>query len=85
MTACAKAVQQADGTLLLALDPTNKDLSTCAYTVDDGASTAWQQLGGMSVSDAQTVGLSVGVLWATAWAFKAIARVVTSGVNPESE
>ena len=84
MPVCARAVQQSDGTLLLALDPTNTNLSTCQYVVENGASNAWRELGRMGLQDAQQIGLSVGLLWATAWVFKTIARAIPSH-NNESE
>jgi len=37
MAVCARAVQQADSTLVLALDPTAADLSACPYVVQSGA------------------------------------------------
>jgi len=85
MPVCAKAIQQPDGTLLLALDPANTNLSTCQYQVDDGASNAWRELGNMSLSDAQTVTIAVGVMWASAWAFKAIGRAIGPASSHESE
>lgn len=84
MPVCARAVQQPDGTLLLALDPTNTNLSTCAYVVEDGASNAWRELGSLSLQDAQTVGFSVGLFWVGAWAFKTIGRAIPS-YDSESE
>lgn len=76
MPVCARAVQQPDGTLVLALDPTVQDLSTCAYVVDDGASNAWRELGNMSIQDAETIGIGVSIVWAIAWGFRAIRTAV---------
>jgi hypothetical protein len=81
MAVCAKAIQQADGTLLLALDPTRTDLSTCPYVVDDGASNAWRELGNMSIENAQQIGVLVGVLWAGAWGFRAIRKALSIDVT----
>ena len=81
MPVCARAIQQADGTLLLALDPTNPNLSTCPYLVDDGASNSWRELGNMSSQDALVVSGAVGLFWAGAWAFKNIGRVVSLSSN----
>lgn len=78
MPVCAKAIQQPDGTLLLALDPTNPDLSTCPYVVDDGASNAWRELGNMSIDNAAVIGMSVMAVWAVAWGFKAITRAISN-------
>lgn len=85
MAVCAQAVQQADGTLLLALDPTAKDLSTCPYVVQDGAMNAWQELGNLSIENAQTVGLMVGAVWATAFAFRVLIRTLAINQNESPE
>lgn len=77
MPVCARAIQQADGTLLLALDPTVNDLSTCPYVVEDGASNAWRELGNMSIENASVIGIGVGVVWAVAWGFKALIQAVS--------
>lgn len=84
MPVCARAIQQPDGTLVLALDPTNPDLSTCPYVVDDGASNAWRELGNMSIENAQVIGISVGCAWAVAWGFKALVKAVSIN-DPERE
>lgn len=78
MPVCARAIQQPDGTLLLALDPANTNLATCPYVVEDGASNAWRELGNMSLDNAQEIGFSVGLLWIGAWAFKTIGRAIPS-------
>jgi hypothetical protein len=83
MPVCARAIQQPDGTLVLALAPTVTDLSTCPYLVEDGASNAWRELGNMSIEDAQVIGVAVGLLWAGAWGFKAIRKAIS--LNPESD
>lgn len=85
MAVCARAVQQADGTLLLALDPTAQDLSTCPYVVQDGAMNAWQELGNLSIENAHVIGLSVGAVWAVAFTFRALARFLSSNQNESSE
>jgi hypothetical protein len=82
---CVKAVQQADGTTLLALDTTNTNLSTCAYQVEDGSSNAWRELGSMTSSDAQVVAIAIGGFWAIAWVFKQIGSVIGSPSTPESD
>lgn len=78
MGVCAKAIAQPDGTLLLALDPTVTDTSTCAYVVETGASNAWSELGNMSVQDAQTISVYVGLVWAVAWGFRAVRESIFS-------
>ena len=84
MAVCARAVQQADGTLLLALDPTVTDLSTCAYLVEDGASNAWRELGNMSIENAQLIGMYVGGVWAVAYTFRLLRKAVSTFENTES-
>lgn len=84
MAVCARAVQQADGTLLLALDPTAEDLSTCPYVVDDGASNAWRELGNMSIENAQVIGVSVGAVWAVAYSFRLLIKAVSTFEGPET-
>lgn len=81
MAACAKAVQLPDGTLVLALDPVAQDLSTCAYVVEDGASNAWRELGSMSLDNAQHIGMSVGILWAGAYAVRIVIRALSLNDN----
>lgn len=84
MPVCARAVQQPDGSLLLALDPTNSDLSTCPYVVDDGASNAWRELGNMSIENAQVISVAVGLVWAGAWGIKALVKAVSIN-DPDRE
>lgn len=84
MPVCARAIQQPDGTLLLALDPTNQNLSTCQYLVEDGASNAWRELGNLSLQNAQEISVAVGLLWAMAWGFRTIGKAIPSESN-ESE
>lgn len=83
MGVCAKTVRQDDGTLLLALDPSVTDTSTCAYVVETGASNAWSELGNMSIQNAELIGAYVGVVWALAFGFKAIRKSIS--VNEEKE
>lgn len=85
MGVCAKAIQQQDGTLLLALDPTVTDTSTCAYVVETGGSNAWRELGNMSIGDAQVISAYVAGVWAVAWGFRAIRKAIslTDGVSHE--
>ena len=77
MGVCAKAVQQPDGTLLLALDPAVTDTSTCAYVVETGASNVWTELGNMSMQNAQEISAYVGFLWAIAWGLRAIRDAIS--------
>lgn len=85
MGVCAKTVQQPDGTLLLALDPSVTDTSTCAYVVETGASNAWTELGNMSMENAQEISAYVGLLWAIAWGLRALRNSMSlnEGINDE--
>lgn len=85
MPVCARAIQQPDGTLLLALDPTTPDLSTCAYVVEDGASNAWRELGNMSIENANTIGLSVGAVWAIAFSFRVLVQALNLRTSERDE
>lgn len=82
MGVCAKAIQQPDGTLLLALDPSITDTSTCAYVVETGASNAWRELGNMSISDAQVISAYAAGVWAIAWGFRQIRKSIPSYEGP---
>lgn len=82
MTACVKAVAT-DGGMVLMLDPTVSDLSQCAYTVEDGSSTAWRELGSLSLQNAVDITFSIVLLWAGAFAFKLVRRALDIGDEKE--
>lgn len=82
MAACVKAVQQADGTLALQLDPTAQDLTTCSYVVESGAELSNSFLQ-MSASDGATYGAEVVSVWVAAFAVRAIVRVIHQGSSNE--
>lgn len=75
MPVCVVPVQSG-GALVLTLDPTNTDISSCTYIIEDGASNAWRELGNMSIENATQIGVSMGVVWAIAWGFKQMVRLV---------
>ncbi|WP_426161646.1 hypothetical protein [Pseudoduganella sp. R-34] len=81
MAVCLRTVQQSDGTLLLALDPSVTNTATCAYVAESGASNAWQELGNMSIRDAEVISLNIGWVWAVAWGWKAISRAISLNVE----
>lgn len=85
MAVCARAVQQPDGTLLLALDPTATDLSTCPYVVQDGAMNAWHELGNLSIANAETIGLGIGVVWGVAFTFRVLIRTLSLNQHESPE
>lgn len=86
MAVCAKAVQQPDGSFLLGLDPAVTDLTTCAYVVETGGASGWRELGNMSIENAAEISGYVGVVWAIAWGFRAIAKslFLPESVNHEN-
>lgn len=77
-------VQESPGGPLVP-DPTNSNFSTCAYVVESGAeySQGWNALGSLSIADAQTIGLQIGVVWAVAYGFKLLARYIYSNWSSE--
>ena len=80
MPACARAVQQADGSFALVLDPSASDLSTCAYVVQTGA-----ELGNSLVSFSASDGalLSSGVIscWLAAYGIRSLIEVIRGSTN----
>lgn len=80
MPACARAVQQADGSLALVLDPSATDLSTCPYVVQTGA-----ELGNSLVSFSASDGalLSSGVIscWLAAYGIRSVIEVIRGSTN----
>lgn len=85
MTTCVKAVKEGVGdNYILSLDLTQTDISKCTYTMEDGSSTAWRELGNMSIDNAATIGAAVGVVWAIAFGIKAIIRAMRTGEVSDS-
>jgi hypothetical protein len=75
---CATGVNQSDGTVLLVLNPSVTDVSTCQYVVQSGSDVA----GSLLTMSAQTGGLYAAAMvsvWLIAWSFKALYK--TLGVN----
>lgn len=86
MPVCARAIQQADGSFLLALDPANTSPATCAYVVDTGSESAWAELGSMTIEEASYITGIVALLWASAWGIRALIYAVkTSDKGIENE
>jgi len=85
MPVCARAVQMADGTLLLALDPSAQNLSTCPYVVEDGATNAWRELGNLSADNAHVLGIAIGGIWAIAWSYRALIAALSLNQNESPE
>lgn len=81
---CGYLVKQTDGTYLLGVDPAAADLSACAYIVEGGSGNNWRELGNMSIANAEQIGVAVGVVWAIAWGFRAIAKSLSNYESSES-
>lgn len=78
MAACARAVQQADGSLVLVLDPAAPDLSACPYVVSSGAELA-NSLFSLTAEDGAYVSMIIVSVWAAAWATRSVINVVKQG------
>lgn len=86
MPVCARVIQQPDGALVLALDPAASDLSSCAYVVETGSATsAWSELGNLTIPQAQQVGMGVVLVWAIAWTFRVLAKSISSFESSQNE
>jgi len=75
MPVCAKAIQQADGSLLLALDPLAQDLTACSYVVESGAEVG-NSLLSMTAQDGALVSVAIISCWATAFGIRAIISLI---------
>lgn len=80
MAVCARTIQQADGSLLLALDPSATNLTACQYVVESGAETQWAFL---TIEEATIFAGAIGLLWAVAWGFRQLVHAlnVSEGSN----
>lgn len=76
MAVCAHAVQQQDGSYLLAIDPAVTDPAQCAYVVQTGGEEALGSLLSLTTDQALTIGAAVWALWGTVWGIKQVARAV---------
>lgn len=77
MAVCARAVQQPDGSLVLVLDPTATDLSTCPYVVQSGAELA-NSLFSLTATDGAFVSVAIISCWITAYGIRSIIDLVRS-------
>jgi len=80
MAVCAQAVQQADGTWLLALDPSVKDTSTCAYVVESGADVGSSLLH-MSAQDGGIISAGLISCWMIAYGVRSLIDVIKGNQN----
>lgn len=75
MAVCARAIQQPDGSLVLRLDPTATELSTCQYVVQSGAELA-NGLFSLSAEEGAYISAMIVSTWAAAWGVRAVIDVV---------
>lgn len=83
MATCARAVQQPDGTYLLALDPSITQVSTCAYVVQTGGELALGSLLDLTPDQSLLISQYVAGLWALAWTFKQVAHSLKGNENEQ--
>lgn len=80
MPVCVRAIQQADGTALLALDPLATELTACIYVVESGA-----ELGNTMFSmTAQDGGVYSGLIigcWVIAFTVRTIVHIIKGSEN----
>lgn len=75
MAACAQAIQQPDGSLVLQLLPAATDLATCQYVVQSGAELQ-NSLFSMTAQDGALVSTGVISCWAAAYVVRSIIEVI---------
>lgn len=85
MPVCAQAIQQPDGSYLLAVNPSETNLATCPYVVESGAEYMSGPLPALSPNEALVISTAVAVLWAGAWCFRAVARSLNLGDRYEED
>lgn len=77
MPICAKAIQQPDGSLLLALDPVATDLTACTYVVESGAEIA-NSLLSMTAQDGALYSGGIISCWVAAYGIRSIISIIRS-------
>lgn len=83
MPTCARAVQQADGSLALVLDQSATDVTACSYVVQSGPEIA-NSLVALSAEDGAAVSAMIVSVWAAAWGIRAVIDVVrNNGASDE--
>lgn len=78
MPVCARAVQQADDSLVLMLDPAAPDLSACPYVVQSGAEVA-NSLFSLSATDGAYLSALIVSVWVAAYFARSVINVVKQG------
>lgn len=62
--------------------PVSIDPATCQAVLESGSEyNGWSQLFALSIDDAQTIGVHIMLVWAIAWTYRALARVLLSPSN----
>jgi hypothetical protein len=85
MAICALSHTLADGTVVIALDAQNLNLTTCEMVVITGAEFD-SELMNFTPSDALQVSGAVALLWALAWCFRVVRKSLSiSEVSNETE
>lgn len=77
MPACAKAVQQPDGSLALVLDPLATDLTACTYVVESGAELA-NSLLDLTAEDGGLYAGGIISVWCVAYGIRSVISILRS-------
>lgn len=80
MAACARAIQQQDGSFLLGLDPAATDLTACAFVVESGSEYG-NSLLSLSAQDGGLLSGAIISCWAAAFGIRAIISIIRSSEN----
>jgi hypothetical protein len=80
MASCARAVQQADGSYLLALDVQSTDLTACAFVVESGAELG-NSMFSMTAQDGGLYSSYIVGCWVVAFSIRAIAQILKGSEN----
>lgn len=71
MATCAVAVQQADGSYSLSLDPLVTDVTTCTYVVQSGSDLG-NSLLTLSVLNGSVISGAMVLVWVAAWGIRQV-------------
>lgn len=75
MAACARAVQQPNGTFVLELDPAATDLSACQYVVQSGAELS-NSLFSLTAEDGGYISALIVGCWAAAYGIRSVINLI---------
>jgi hypothetical protein len=85
MPICARAIQQPDGSYLLALDPAETNPATCPYVVSTGTESLLGSLADLSPENALVISIAAAGVWAIAWGFRLLAHTLFSDWEIKNE